>query len=344
MAAQLILRLASQVGSPVGNLQVRYVNTTNTPILSVAWLDSGVAIADDYTLTVLTKNGSALTVKVEANVKNPYVSLTGLPATADGTTVNKTLIPGIGIVLSASADVGWAAKVTVGDYMDAGGAITHVGVFGVVQSGQVTTGVRVAAVNVGDAPAQNTVLYALPGGFYFGSGYEVLIQTIKPHSDPSRHKMASPATLSITFANWGTDSGTGKKKADVKVGGTTAIVGALFDGATVYQWGSGNGYVDNLDLLPGLQLVLANTTSDPSAVTITLSISDGWNWVQFAADSGGTPGTYANQDLVLTESEQPSGTITVGGAGFFWINWAPPGSAQAGAMRKMLTRVRGLTT
>jgi hypothetical protein len=186
MAAQLILRLASQVGSPVGNLQVRYVNTTNTPILSVAWLDSGVAIADDYTLTVLTKNGSALTVKVEANVKNPYVSLTGLPATADGTTVNKTLIPGIGIVLSASADVGWAAKVTVGDYMDAGGAITHVGVFGVVQSGQVTTGVRVAAVNVGDAPAQNTVLYALPGGFYFGSGYEVLIQTIKPHSDPSR--------------------------------------------------------------------------------------------------------------------------------------------------------------
>lgn len=344
MSADLVLRLASQVGVAARLLRLRYVNTTATPIVSATWLDSGCAIADVYTLTVLAKVGTAATVRVECNVKNPYQNLTGLSCVADGTTVNKIIVPGVGIVLSGTCDVGHAAKMSVGADMDLAGIVTDVLDFGVVQAGVSTTGIRIACENVGDSAAQQTLMYSLPGLYFYGTAFDALIASIKPHTDTARHKLAAAGTLAITFANWATDGVTGKKKADVKVGGTTAIVGALFDGATVYQYGSGNGYNDSLDLFKGLSIVLANTTTDPSTAAITLKVADGWNWVQFAPDVSGAAGTYANQDLNLTESGQATGTITPGHAAFFWVRWSPPSAALAGDMRKAVQRARGLTT
>jgi hypothetical protein len=344
MSADLVLRLASQVGVAARLLRLRYVNTTATPIVSATWLDSGCAIADVYTLTVLSKVGTAAVIKVECNVKNPYQNLTGVSCVADGTTVNKTIVPGVGIVLSGTCDVGHVAKMSVGADMDLAGVVTDVLDFGVVQAGVSTTGVRIACENIGDAAAQQTMMYSLPGLYFFGTAFDTLIASIKPHTDTARHKLASAGTLAITFANWTTDGVTGKKKADVLVGGATAIVGALFDGTSVYQYGSGNGYVDAADLLAGLSLVLANTTVDPSTTTITLKVADGWNWVQFASDTSGSPGVYSNQDLNLTESGQATGTITPGHAGFFWVRWSPPSAALAGDMRKAVQRARGLTT
>ena len=345
MSAQLVLRLASQVGQAVGNLQLRAVNTVNTPIVGTpTWLASGVAIADDYTLTVLSAVAGVVVVKVECNTKNPYQSISGVSATADGATVNKDLIPGVGIVLSASCDIGWKALVTVGAYMDNSGVITDVVGFGVVQSGMTSAGVRVCWENIGDAPAQNCVAYSLPGLFFYGSSYRTFIQSITPHSDPARHKLAPAANSTITFANWATDVPSGKKKADILVNGATAVVGALFNGSTVYQYGSANGYDDAHDYLAGLAIVLCDTVSDPSTASITLSVASGWDWVQYAPDVSGAPGTYANQDLTLTESGQASGTVTASHAAFFWVRWAPPGAAQAGDMRKMVQRSMGLTT
>ncbi len=344
MSADLVLRLASQVGVAARLLRLRYVNTTAAPIVSATWLDSGLGIADVYTLTVLSKVGSAASVKVECNAKNPYQSLGGVSCVADGATVNKTLVPGVGIVLSATCDVGHVAKLSIGADMDLTGVVTDVLDFGVVQAGLSTTGARVACENIGDAPAQQTKLYSLPGLYYYGTSYDTLMASIKPHTDPARHKLAAQGTLVITFANWGTDGATGRKKADVLVGGNTAIVGALFDGATAYQYGAGNGYDDAHDYLAGLSLVLALTTADPSAATITLKVADGWSMVQFAPDVGGVAGTYANQDLDLTESGQATGTITAGHAAFFWVRVTVPGAALAGDMRKAVTRARGLTT
>jgi len=344
MSADLVLRLASQVGQPVGNLRLRTVNILNTPVVGTpTWLDSGVAIADVYTLTVTEKDGSTVTVTVDCNTKNPYRNMTGVTGTADGTTVNRNLPPGVGTILSASCDVGWQWKTSIGAYMDVSGVTTDVLNFGVVESGFYTTGVRIACENVGDSPAQSTVLYSLPGLYFYGTSYDVLIKTIKPHSSPTRHKMAPQGTLTITFQDWKT-GGTGKKTADVYVNASKAIEDAIFDGATVYEYGSGNGYNDGADLLQGLQIILADTTTDPSAITLTLKVADGWNWVEFAVDTSGSPGTYSNQDLTLTESGQPTGTITASHAAFFWARWKLPGAAEAGDMRKMIQRARGLTT
>ena len=140
MSADLVLRLASQVGVAARLLRLRYVNTTSTPIVSATWLDSGCAIADVYTLTVLTKVGTAATVKVECNVKNPYQNLTGVSCIADGSTPNTNLIPGVAIVLSGTCDTGHAAKLSVGADMDNAGVVTDVLDFGVVQAGLSTDG------------------------------------------------------------------------------------------------------------------------------------------------------------------------------------------------------------
>ena len=349
MSAQLVLRLASQVGNAVGNLQLRAVNTVNALIPgspTVTWLESGVAIADDYTLTILWKSDTAVTVKVETATgpKNPYQSLAGVSAIADSSTVNINIVPSVGIKLSTSCDVGWQAKVTIGDYMDGSGVITPVLGFGIVQAGVSTSGVRICAENIGDAPAQNVSMYSLPGLYFYGTNYATFIANIAPHWDPTRHKLASSGSKVLTFTNWGTDSGSGHKKADVLVGGVSCIVGALFDGATVYGYGAGNGYVDGTDLLQGLSITLALTTSDPTSASITLEVMDGWSWVQYAPDVTGAPGTYANQDLTLTESGQSTETITAGHAAFFWVRWSPPSATSVGNIRKMTQRSRGLTT
>ena len=146
----------------------------------------------------------------------------------------------------------------------------------------------------------------------------------------------------ITFADWKT-GGSGKKTADVYVDGVKAIEDAEFDGSTVYQYGV-SGYDDAADKLEGLRIVLADTTADPTSVTVTLYVTAEHTWHEFAPDVSGSPGTYANQDLTLTESGESTGTITIGGAAYFWQKWNLPGAAAAGALRKNIPLVWGLTT
>jgi hypothetical protein len=269
--------------------------------------------------------------------------MTGKSITCDGATVNTGLIPGVGIVFNASADTGWEFRLTVSDSMDAGGVVTPVLAFGVVEAGTETTGVRLACCNVGDAPAQQTKVYSLPGGFYLGTG-AAYFSTIRPHTNPTRHKMAETGTYAITFGDW-KDAGGGKKSADVYVDAVKAIEDAIFDGTTVYQYGSANGYVDGADKFKGLHVVMANTTADPTALSVTLKITaDAYTWTQFAPDVSGSPGTYANQDLTLTQSSKPSGTIDVAGIAYFWVKKVLPDAALAGDMRKGWSRTRGLTT
>lgn len=341
MSASVILRIAAHVGDPVGNLQVRYQNIVNTPIVSATWLDNGITLGDDYVLD-FTKSGT-VNVKTSCNVKNRYYDQTGKIVTCDGVTVNRGIIPNVGLVFSASVDTGWQANVSVGNHMESDGSTVAVLSVGVVESGTSTAGTRCAACNVGDAPAQQEVLYSLPGIDYYGSGWDAFVKIIQPHSSTGRHKMASPATKTITFADWKTGGG-GKKTADIKVNGNVAVQDAIFDGSTVYEWGSGNGYDDANDYLQGLQIILADTVSDPSSITLTLKVLDGWDLVQFAPDVTGSPGTYANQDLTLTQAGQPTGTIQASGAAYFWARDTLPLAEQAGDMRGVTYMARGLTT
>jgi hypothetical protein len=346
MPAELMLWHPDHLGDAKGKLQFRHVNTLNAPVVGTpVWLGNGQAIADVYEFTCTDNTGGTATLTRECligGVKNPYRDVVGITAVADGSTPNLTLLPGLSIVLSASIAVGWKFRVAIYNYLEDDGSYTGFFGYGVIQSGTSSTGQRVAAKNVGDADATNCKIYVLPGFYWTGTnGAEAFVAAIANHSNPARHKLAATGTYTITFADF-KDAGGGKKSCDIYVDGHKAVEDALMDGETVYQYGVA-GYADAPDYLAGLAITMADTTDDPTSVTITLKVTANQAWVEFAPDSGGAPGTYANQDLTLTEASKPTGTVTASGAGFFWHREAVPDAATAGDIRKKSFRTAGLT-
>lgn len=342
MAADLQLWHPGFLSSAKGRLLWRHVNTLNAPVTSSQWLDNGAAIADVYEL-VFTKSGGVVYVTVDALIhpaRNPYRDMSGSRVvTADGTTAHDNVVPGVRLVFAAGTDTGWKARVAVGNFLNDDGSYTPFFSAGIVDEGTATTGQRVAVKNVGSDPAGACMLVSLPGLHWTGTGGTAIVKSIRPHTNTARHKMAVPGTYTITFSDWkNAPSGSGKKSCDILVNGNVAVQDAELDGATVYQYGVA-GYDDGADRLRGLGIVLQDTTADPTGTSITLRVAaSGYTYHQFAPDSGGTPGAYAYQDLILTEPGQPSGLITAGGTAYFWHRFAVPEGAGPGPLRESTPR------
>jgi hypothetical protein len=335
-----MLRYPAQAASSDGNLTVRYENTVNAPIVSISWLDNGQAVAGTYTLT-FTKNGS-VTVDVSgegdaSQSRNPWGDRTGLSVTADGSTVNKDIVPGVGIVVSASVDTGWEAVITVGNYLSSGAVWTEILEFEIVQAGAQSSNRQIACRNIGTEEAESVILYALPGFYFDGVGAETYIEQIINHTDPTRHKLASTEQdLVITFADYKLDGGTGKYTVDILVDSNKAVEDAQMDGATLYQYGVA-GYDDGNDYLAGLGIMLPDLASDPTSSSITLSIRAGYTWIEWAPDVSGSPGTWQSTDLSL-------GNILAAAHELAWIRANVPSAAQpADPCRMVNIRARGLS-
>lgn len=343
MSAELMLRYPAAAAAAEGNILLRAVNTLNTPVISATWRNNGQAWHGTYTLT-FTKVGALVTVDVlaigaAADERNPWGDRAGLSVVADGATKNANVIPGVDLVVAALTDTGWKATVTIGNYLDAAATEVDVLELGVVQAGLVSSERRIAVRNVGTQTAEGTVLYALPGFYFYGTGATTLVGRIANHSDPTRHKLAAKGTYSLSFANWADDAPSGKKKADLLVDGVLAVQGALFDGSTFYEYGEPSGRYQATDELAGLGIMLADTTEDPTTAVLTLEVRDGYQWLQWAPDVAGAPGAYlaAGTDLTL-------GDITAADHEFAWLKVTPPGSVMPETLgRQYNIRARGLS-
>jgi hypothetical protein len=341
MSADLVLRYGSDPTTGTGDLDVRFENTTNAPVTSITWRANGQAVAGTYTL-LFTKSGS-VTCDVEATGdgatdRNPWGDRSGLTVTADGSTENLDLIPGLGIVVSASVDTGWAAKVTIGNYLNVSAVETEVLEFEIVVADADSSNRQVACRNVGTQVAATTTIYSLPGWYYDGSGAEEYIERLVPHSSPSRHKLASKGSFVITFTDRKLDGGTGKYTVDVLVDGNKAVEDAQMDGTTQYEYGV-TGYDDTNDYLTGMGIILPDTTADPTSSSITVYVRDGYTWVAFAPDVSGSPGTWqtAGDDLVL-------GDIAASDHELFWLRCeVPSAAAPESTCRMAQLRARGLS-
>lgn len=341
MSADLVLRYGGDPTTGTGDLDVRYENTTNAPISSITWRANGQAVAGTYTL-VFTKAGT-VTVDVDATgdgaaSRNPWGDRSGLSVTADGSTENLDIIPGLGIVVSASVDTGWAAKVTIGNYLNGSAVETEVLEFEIVTAGTNSSNRQVACRNVGTEVAASTTIYSLPGWYFDGTGAEEYIERLMPHSNPSRHKLASKGSFVITFTDRKLDGGTGKYTVDIMVDGNKAVEDAQMDGLSVYEYGVA-GYDDGNDYLAGMGIILPDTTADPTSSSITVYVRDGYTWVAFAPDVSGSPGTWqtAGDDLVL-------GDIDPSDHELFWIRCEVPSAASPEDPCRMVNiRARGLS-
>lgn len=341
MSAELMLRYGGAPTDPDADLDVRFENTTNTPIVSITWLGNGQAVAGTYVVT-FTKSGTVSATVVGqgdgSTSRNPWGDRTGLGVTADGSTENLDIIPGLGIVVSASTDTGWEATVTIGNYLNSSAVYTEILEFEIVTADTNSSQRQIACRNVGTEVAASTYIYALPGWYFDGTGAEQFIKALVPHSSPTRHKLAPKGIITITFANWEDDAGSGKKRADVLVDGNTAVTDALFDGVTQYEHGV-SGYDDTNDYLAGMGIILPDTTSDPTSSDIDVDIRDGYTWIAFAPDVSGSPGTWqtAGVDLSL-------GDIDPADHELFWIRCEVPSAAQPEDPCRMINiRARGLS-
>jgi hypothetical protein len=322
------------------NLTVRFENTTNAPIDSVTWLGNGQAIAGTY-LVEFTKSG-VVTADVTgqgdgSTSRNPWGNRSGLSVTADSATVNKDLVPGIGIVVNSSTDTGWIAVITVGNRLTIGGVWTEILEFEIVQSGATSSARALAIRNIGSETAEGVYLYALPGFYFDGTLAESAIAKITNHSNTSRHKLASTEQdLVLTLADRKLDGGTGKYTYDVMVGANKAVEDAQADGATVYEHGVA-GYDDGNDYLAGLAITLPDTAVDLSTMSVTLSIRAGYTWVEWAPDVTGSPGTWQSADW-------SAGNIAAAAHTLVWIRVVVPSSATPDDPCRMVNiRARGLS-
>ena len=338
MSSEIIFRDAASPADPDANLLFRWENTVNTPIVGAEWLDDGEAISDVYTVAAT----SATTVNVTAeDTKNEVVG-TGITVTADDSTWNYGVVPGCRIQFSSSLANGWTGKISIGALMDSGGGTTDRFNVGVVQSDTTSTQRRIVAVNVGSEDSVNTEVRALPG-FYLEDDAQLWIDYLQNHTDPTRDDIAEEGDYDITYADF--QVGT-PDTVDVYVnkdggGAVKAVEDAEMDG-TLYQHGVA-GYIDAADKFKGFGFAFTNDPGDPSALTHTFYVREGYAYVEFAPDVTGSPGTWQATPLTLTETGETAGTITASGTAYFWFRLSVPQSATPGDRKLFVLRARGLT-
>jgi hypothetical protein len=317
---------------------MRWQNTVSTPIIGAEWLDDGEAISDVYTVAAT----SSSTVNVTAEDTKNEVVATGISVTADDSTWNYGVIPGVRIQFSSSLANGWTGKISIGALMDSGGGTTDRFNVGVVQSDTVSTQRRIVAVNVGSEDSVNTEVRALPG-FFLEDNAQAWIDFLQNHTDPTRDDIAEEGEYDITYSDF--QVGT-PDTVDVWVnkdggGAVKAVEDAEMDG-TLYQYGV-PGYIDAQDPFKGLGFAFTNDPGDPSALTHTFHVRQGYAYVEFAPDVTGSPGTWQPTPLTLTETGQTSGTITASGLAYYWFRLNVPQSATPGDRKMFVLRARGLT-
>jgi hypothetical protein len=339
MSSEIDIRDAAAPTDPDSTLRARFENTINTPIVSISWLEDGGAIAGAYTVAAT----GASTVDITCDDPKNEHTQTGKTVVANGSTVNKDVVPGVGIVFSASLAAGWTAKVSVGALMDGAGATSRRLNVGTVQSGTTSTQRQLAARNVGTEDSSSSEVYALPGLFKDGTDVEDWIDLVRNHSSPSRHALATPGDYVLTFTDFQTGT---PDTCDVWVnkdggGAVKAIEDAKMDG-TVYEHGV-SGYIDGADALPGMAMAFVNDPGDPTSKTFTIYVREGDDWCEVAPDVSGSPGTWQSTPLTLTESGEATGVITASGHALFWFRMDVPSAAQPGDMRMAMLRARGLS-
>lgn len=339
MSSEIIFRDAASPADPDANLLMRFENTVNTPFVDVEYLDDGEAFCDFY--TVAATSGSAVDVTSE-DTKNEVVG-TGISVTADGSTWNYGVIPGCRIKFSVSLANGWTGVIGIGCLVSSGGALTDRFNVGIVQAGTNSTQRRIVCVNVGSETSAETAIHALPG-LFIEDGAQPWVTRIAQHTDVARHASATPGTYVLT---WGDYVSASPDTADLYVnkdggGAVLCIEDAKLDGTTVYQHGSGNGYSDANDALPGMQIILA-ANGNPTAQTYDVEVREGYAYVELAPDVTGSPGTWQAPPLTITESGETAGTITASGLAYFWFRLNLPAGATPGDRRLITLRSRGLT-
>lgn len=299
----------------------------------------GRELADVYTLTASGASGTHADITVTtASGRGPYNNYVIGAVTFDGST-RHDIVPGVALVTNSTTPAnGWVTTVKVGVWTGLQTAGNPTGAVldysdGVDDPGA-TTGSpgdpgfigKFAIKNVGAEATVNSLAAFRPRVKIYDKTAPRAFQYGQVTSDGPSEKVDGSNQIQpipCTFANYTAGSpdtidvlkndGGGVSSfnvIDVETNTVQASLGLLMDGSTRYQVDDGASYLDEW------LFVLATTARDTS-VENALVFNKRHAWI--APDVSGSPGTWTQSTVTLTQSGQPSGVINPAGAALLWF-------------------------
>lgn len=319
------------VGGVWTDSDIRFTNSTGTPLVSAVANNDGRAISDAYVLafTSVSAGVSADVTVTPSSPNNPYGGTTTV--LLDGATQYKDVIPGQTLVFSNAGGFtnSWAATVTVGEFL---------GVFDAFggSAGVPSAGVRHRVVNTGTG-AVSAAKATLPPIAIWVKKIGLVFDTVRSFALGATEKQAGggsnqvkPYVISISNV-----SGAGSAKTC-----SVSVDGVLFGADSLRNLSTGASQNGNLvkAISPGAfyRVILGNLTGLEFAISANCSNGDTANvlifnsrFIQIAPDSGGIAGAYDTVDVTLTQSGQAAGVIQPSQVAYYWRRVLVPAGANA---------------
>ena len=339
-----VLRIRDAAGTTY--MDYRYSNTTGSLLTAMTFDGSGREISDVYTLTASavslgSPNTATITVTA-ASGKGPYHGGVFAAVVCDGATTRSDLVGGFTVTPTASGSLanGWASNI-------------YCGIWEGIRTAGNPTGTQLLLTTDFDSPGETSVTSGDPAMIakvqvYNTSAEAVanamavlhprskLVNKTSPRAfayiqivdDTPFEDSAVDGTIEpiiFTFANLDTvaspdeidvlmnENGGGASTfdvLDVDAGTTITSTQLKMDGTTKYQ------IVESGSRMEGAVFARA-TTATNSSVENVLNFDVRHTWI--APDVAGTPGTWTQSSVILTQSGQPSGVINASGTVNLWV-------------------------
>lgn len=296
----------------------RYANTSGAAIAAVSDLNTGEALADEYSLILSAVGGGTGTVTVDTlSPNNPYKGRVVSGVVLNGATVNTNVIPGIGIVFAGASANGNAGTVYVGLYLGAFDA------FG-VDAGQPFAVTRHRVVNTGSGPVSNALASLLTHSVMLRQIGNALSR-VAPFADGATEKETGDRTQPYNLVISAVAGSGAGKTCSLSVDGVVVPAAQLTDlntGAAVSGVGlkaiSGQSYrFADPHALEGLEFSIdPNCANGDEANVLIFNVRH----IQIAREVAGAPDAadWGTDPVTLTQSGQAAGTIQPAGEAFFY--------------------------
>lgn len=307
---------------------VRITNDSGTVLVSGTDQGNGEAISDEYNLTLSAVSGGTGTITVGTlSPNNPYKGRVRTGVALDGTTIRRDVVPGVGLVFSASGVNTNTATVKVGVYLGTFDA------FG-VGAGVPSAGTRHKVVNDGSGAVSDAKVRLLVQAVLVKKTGNALAY-VRPFAEGATEKQAGggstrtmPYAISVINV-----SGSGVNKiGDLQVDGATLGAGTILDlqtgtlvsGTGLKAVSPSYAYRITSGPLTGTEFALDAAVGSGDTANVLIFPS---RYVQIAPDVSGSAGTYGTVDVTLTQSGQSAGVIQPSGEAFYWVRVLVPSGA-----------------
>jgi hypothetical protein len=310
-------------------------------------LADGREIADDYTLTVSAValgSPNTFTITVTTGLEgNPYNG--AVWTLVEGGSTRDDIIPGVDVTFSTSGSTanGWNSTVSVGialrDLVVAGNpagtqeqwttAVYNPGSASVTSGDPQFLG-KFLAVNTGaETLADCKIIFHPRAKRYVTQTPNLFEYTQTVDDTPAERVSGGGQTLPLKFRAANLDTGTTPDEIDIEyaedgstfatfdcqdvdTGDAITSVNLARDGTTRYQITESGAKAE------GLIFVISAAATNASTENVLIFNK---RHVWFALDNAGAPGTWTQDEVVLTQSGESTGIIQPAGSVVVWVKW-----------------------